>query len=88
MKLFFTFLSALFFVSCSNQPLCDCVQAGDEVNRISASFFDRAPTKAGEDSLRLAKENRDKLCAPFQDMAPQELHERAAECASLEFSAE
>ena len=89
MKLLSFSLLLILLVSCNNsQPLCDCVEAGDEVNRISASFFDRAPTQAGEDSLNIAKEKYDSLCEPFQNMAPAELHERAAECASLDFSAE
>lgn len=87
MKTFSLFLLLGLLISCTqNNPLCDCVEAGDEVNRISATFFDRAPTKAGEDSLQKAKKRRDELCEPFQDMMPQELHERAAECESLEFS--
>lgn len=80
------FTSLLF--SCSDQSLCDCVEAGDEVNRISATFFERVPTEAGEDSLRVAKERRDELCADFQDMMPKELHEKAAECSSLEINPE
>lgn len=76
-------------LSCNNsQPLCDCIEAGDEVNKISASFFNRAPTQEGEDSLNIAKDKRDELCEPFQDMAPKELHERAAECPSLEITPE
>lgn len=89
MKILSLFLLMTLLVSCNNsQPLCDCIEAGDEVNKISASFFDRAPTQAGEDSLTKAKEVRDKLCEPFQEMAPKELHERASECKSLEIHTE
>ncbi|WP_107039548.1 hypothetical protein [Brumimicrobium mesophilum] len=89
MKLLSLSLLLILLVSCNNsQPLCDCVEAGDDVNRISATFFNRAPTQAGEDSLYVAKEKRDKLCEPFQDMAPAELHKRAAECASLKITPE
>ena len=81
-------LLTLLFSCNNNQSLCDCVEAGDDVNKISASFFNRAPTQAGEDSLNVAKDKRDKLCEEFQDMQPQELHERAAECQSLEINPE
>lgn len=89
MKILSLSLLLILLVSCNNtQPLCDCVEAGDEVNRISATFFNRAPTQEGEDSLNVAKDKRDKLCEPFQEMAPQELHERAAECESLKITPE
>ena len=78
-----------FLVSCNNSnQLCDCVEAGDEVNKISASFFDRAPTKEGEDSLIQAKKVRDEICAPFQEMMPKELHKKAAECEALKLTPE
>ena len=78
-----------FLVSCNNSnQLCDCVEAGDEVNRISASFFERAATKEGEDSLNQAKKVRDEICAPFQEMMPKELHEKAAECEALKITPE
>ncbi|PWH85541.1 hypothetical protein [Brumimicrobium oceani] len=87
MKILSLLLLLTLFVSCSNnQPLCDCVEAGEDVNKISASFFNRAPTQAGEDSLNSAKAKYDSLCAPFQEMSPAELHKRAAECQSLEIN--
>lgn len=89
MKIFSLLLLLGLLVSCNNeQPLCDCVEAGDEVNRISATFFTRAPTQAGEDSLTKAKEIRDELCEPFQEMMPKELHERASKCESLKITPE
>jgi hypothetical protein len=85
MKTFSLLLLLTLLVSCNNsQSLCDCVEAGDEVNKISATFFNRAPTQEGEDSLNVAKDKRDELCEPFQEMMPKELHERAADCKSLE----
>lgn len=85
MKEFSFLLLFTLLVSCNNErPLCDCIDAGDEVNRISASFFNRAPTREGEDSLNIAKDKRNELCGQFRQMAPKELHERAAGCKSLE----
>jgi len=89
MKVFSFLFIIVFLASCNNSnQLCDCVEAGDEVNRISASFFDRLATKEGEDSLTQAKKVRDEICAPFQEMMPKELHEQAAKCESLKFSTE
>lgn len=89
MKILSFILIAGILVACNNNnQLCDCVEAGQEVNRISASFFDRPATQEGKDSLDLATQKRDEICAPFQNMMPGELHEKAAECESLKFSAE
>lgn len=84
----------LLVISCqsdntqSDNKLCDCIEAGDKVNHISASFFERRPTKAGKDSLMQAKEIRDSMCAPFQDMVPSKLREKAVECESLYYKVE
>ena len=89
MKIFSLLLLLTLLVSCNNnQSLCDCVEAGDEVNKISATFFNRAPTQAGEDSLNVAKHKRDELCEPFQEMMPKDLHEKASKCESLEIHPE
>jgi len=89
MKIFTFLIIVGLLVSCNNSnQLCDCVEAGDEVNRISASFFDRPVTKEGEDSLIKAKKVRDEICSPFQEMMPKELHEKAAECEALRINTE
>lgn len=75
--------------SCSSKPsLCDCVEAGDSVNKISASLFDRAPTQEAADSLKEAERTRDSICSEFQTMMPDELQKKAEECKSLDFSTE
>jgi len=87
MRIFSLIILLGLLISCNNSnQLCDCIEAGDEVNRISASFFNRPATQAGKDSLTQAKIIRDEICAPFQEMMPQELHEKARECQTLNFS--
>ena len=79
----------IFLASCKSEPsLCDCVEAGDAVNQISATLFDRKPTEETIDSLNQARQVKDSLCASFQTIDPIELQEKAKECESLEFSAE
>ena len=79
---------AILLASCSSNTssLCDCVEAGDAVNKISASLFDRTPTKEAADSLKQAEKIRDSICAPYQTMMPEELQEKAKECEALKFS--
>lgn len=89
MKKLSLFIFVILLASCSSKPsLCDCVEAGDSVNQISASLFDRIPTQGAIDSLKQAEKNRDSICAQYQTMMPDELHKKAAECESLKISPE
>lgn len=89
MKKLSPLLFVILFASCNSEPsLCDCIEAGDSVNKISASLFDRDPTKEAADSLKQAEKRRDSICAPYNKMEPEELHKKASECPSLKFSAE
>ena len=82
-------LSALILLfltaSCANDNgLCECVQSGEQVNKISASFFDGEFSESRKDSLEAAKEVRDSICAPFIEMGPAELKKAAKDCETLE----
>lgn len=74
------FASLLF--SCQHN-VCDCVEAGQKVNEISASFFDRDYSEAGKDSLDNAIESRDAICEPFKNMSAADLQKAASECENL-----
>jgi hypothetical protein len=67
----------------SEDSLCECVEAGESVNQLSSSFFDGSYSEERKDSLAQAIDRRDELCAPFQNMGPQELQEASKECVSL-----
>lgn len=85
----FLFLSIVFIAlfscqsSSNDQGLCKCVEAGDQVNKLSASFFDGSFPASRIDSLEKAKSVRDSLCAPYEEMMPEELHNAAQNCESL-----
>lgn len=86
MRLLITFLvtSALMISACSSDDsLCECVEAGESVNQLSSSFFDGSYSEERKDSLEQAINRRDELCAPFQNMGPQELQKASKDCASL-----
>jgi hypothetical protein len=74
------FITLLF--SCQHN-VCDCVKAGQKVNEISASFFDRKYSEAGKDSLDNAINSRDAICEPFRSMSAGELQEEASKCENL-----
>lgn len=82
MKLFVFIILSLLVFSCQNS-VCDCVEAGNKANEISASFFDREYSKSGKDSLDRAIENRNEICEPFQNMSAEELQKAASECDNL-----
>jgi hypothetical protein len=72
----------LLLFSCQHS-VCECVEAGQKVNEISASFFDREYSEAGKDSLDHAVKNRDAICEPFRSMSAVQLQEAASECKNL-----
>lgn len=74
-------LSSLFF-ACSSNDLCDCVEAADQVNKLSASFFDRPYSELGKDSLEQAIEKRDRYCEEFENMSAKDLHAAKQSCDS------
>lgn len=74
-------LTVLLF-SCQHS-VCECVEAGEKVNEISASFFGREYSEQGKDSLDHAIENRDAICEPFRSMSAAELQEAASDCENL-----
>lgn len=64
--------------------LCECVSAGNEVNELSAAFFDGSNPASRRDSLEQAKKVRDSICEPYINMGTAELHKAAEECEALE----
>jgi len=81
-----TSLSILIFtlVSCkSNTDFCKCIEAGQKVNELSASFFNREYSELGKDSLDNVIQYRDELCEPFSELSPEELQKEKQQCSQL-----
>ena len=86
MKFIYLLISLLsaFLLACStDHKLCECIEAGDVVNELSASFFNRPATQEGKDSLDAAIQFRDDICAPYQVMDVQSLHKAKEDCERL-----
>jgi hypothetical protein len=79
---------SLIFISLTsctqNQKLCDCIDAGNVVNKLSASFFNRDASQEGKDSLNAAIIQRDQICAPFLNMDVTELQKAKLNCKQLD----
>ena len=82
MKLFLISLLTILLFSCQD-TVCECVEAGKEVNEISSSFFDREYSVEGKDSLERAIQKRDAVCEPFKEMSAAQLQEAASKCENL-----
>ena len=78
-------LIGLTFTACreNKAELCKCIEIADEVNQLSASFFNRPYSELGKDSLDLAIEKRDEICAKFQNMREEELQAEKENCSQL-----
>jgi hypothetical protein len=75
------FLLGLILFSCSNdQSLCRCIEAGDKVNKLSASFFNRDYSVLGKDSLDALISHRDSICDNFKMMSGEEMLKLKENC--------
>lgn len=87
MRLIYSFTIVLMLSACSSEPsFCDCIDAGEKVNQLSASFFNRDYSVQGKDSLDAAVEKRDEICAPFSALHPFELQDLKDECDQLKIT--
>jgi len=74
-------LLSFALLSCSNdQSLCRCIEAGDEVNTLSASFFNRDYSVLGKDSLDILINYRDSICEDFKMMSGEEMLKLKENC--------
>jgi hypothetical protein len=84
MKVFAVVFVLFMLTNCTPENrLCECVSAGNEVNELSAAFFDGSNPASRRDSLTQAKEVRDSICKPYINMGTAELQKAAEECSSL-----
>jgi hypothetical protein len=80
-KIYFTLLIVPTLFSCSNdQSLCNCLEAGEDVNQLSASFFTRDYSVLGKDSLDALIHYRDSLCEEFKMMSGEDMLKLKENC--------
>jgi hypothetical protein len=81
--------SFLLIIGCSSKnEICACIEKGQEVNALSASFFDRPYAVLGKDSLDALIRERDLICEPFKTMSGEEMLEKKKTCGIADFSGE
>jgi hypothetical protein len=83
-RLLITLTVGIFTIGCSSdQSICKCIELGNEVNQLSASFFDREYSVLGKDSLDALIQQRDEWCAPFKGLSGELMLEKLEECEDL-----
>lgn len=84
MKISFLTILVLTLTACSSiTDFCKCIEAGQKVNELSASFFNRDYSERGKDSLDQVIQYRDELCEPFNRLSPEELQQEKQQCSQL-----
>ena len=79
---FYLFMSLFLLFSCGSKDtkMCDCLEAGDKLNQLSADLLVSEVTKDQQEEMVSLKKDRDVKCKDFQTMSGEEMLRRKAEC--------
>lgn len=74
-------VSVLFLASCGRDKICDCIDAGDALNKKSSQILEKGEASI-EDEKKVAELRKTKKakCAEFETMAGPEMLERKQSC--------
>ncbi len=76
-----TGLAVLFLASCSRDKICDCIDAGDALNKKSSQILEKGEaSKADEKQVAELRKTKKAKCAEFETMAGPEMLERKQSC--------
>ncbi len=79
--LFAFFGVALLFSACGEKDaICDCISAGDQLNKESHKLLTKTPTEADVKKMKELKKEKELKCKDFQTMSGEEMLERKATC--------
>jgi hypothetical protein len=75
-------LSSFFLLFACSEPdkICDCIAAGDDLNKKSAEILNKIPSKKDETEIIQLRKIKKKKCAAFEEMAGPEMLKRKATC--------
>lgn len=72
----------LFFSCTEPDKICDCIAAGDQLNKKSAEILSKIPTKKDEKEIVTLRKEKAKKCKDFEKMAGPEMLKRKETCES------
>lgn len=72
----------IFSASCSSKDkqFCECLSVGDELNKETSQFFDKAPTEEDHKRINELKNRKNEACKNYTEMGGEEMRKRKAEC--------
>ncbi len=70
----------LMTTSCSEDSICDCIDAGEKFNQFTQKQLDNPGANIDTKEFKRLKDDKVKKCAEFQKMGGPEMLERKASC--------
>lgn len=79
---FYLFSTLIFLASCSSKDtkMCDCLEAGEKLNILSAKLLTSDVTQKLKDEMIKLKTEKTVKCKDFQTMGGEEMLKLKAEC--------
>lgn len=79
---FYLFISLFLLFSCGSgdQKICECLEAGDRLNQLSAELLEGEVTPAKKEEMLKLKQEKNRKCKEFESMGGEEMLKRKAEC--------
>lgn len=77
----FVLLFVLFSCGSKDQQMCDCLEAGEKLNQLSAELLVSEVTPSQKKEMEALKADKETKCADFQTMGGEEMLKKKAACA-------
>lgn len=75
-------LVALILSACSSkdEQFCECLKAGDELNKVTTKFMSELPTEKDAKKIQELKTEKSEACKNYTEMSGEEMRKRKADC--------
>lgn len=78
----FLIIAALVFSACTtrDEKFCECLKAGDELNKVTAKFMSEVPTEKDAEEILELKAQKNEVCKGYTEMSGEEMLKRKKDC--------
>ncbi|OFZ14896.1 MAG: hypothetical protein A3D92_04195 [Bacteroidetes bacterium RIFCSPHIGHO2_02_FULL_44_7] len=75
-------IAALILSACStkDEQFCECLKAGDELNKVTAKFMSEIPTDKDAKKIQELKKEKNEACKNYIEMSGEEMRKRKTDC--------
>jgi hypothetical protein len=81
MKYILILSSVLILFACTEpDKICNCIAAGDDLNKKSAEILNKIPSKKDETEILKLRKIKKKKCALYEEMSGPEMLKRKTTC--------